>query len=119
MSKKKNGVKKGSYQAQTYTNRVNAAREATNLTIFQDGMQHALDIASIVLNETFGFGPERLKKFGIGFQDKFAEIQEESREDKENDKERWYSEEQFENALKKAWGQYYTPRAIRYNEEKG
>lgn len=118
MSKKKNGVKKGSYQAQTYADRVNAARAATNLTIFQDGMQHALDIASIVLHETFGFGPERLKKFGIGFQDKFEKVQKESRADKADDEERWYSEERFENELKEAWGPYYTPRAIRYGEDK-
>ena len=118
MSKKKNGVKKGSYQAQTYSNRVNAARAATNLTIFQDGMQHALDVASLILHDSFGFGPERLKKFAIGVQDRFSEIQKDSREDKADDKERWYSEEKFEAELKAAWGPYYTPRAIRYDEDK-
>ena len=118
MGNKKKGVKKGSYQAQTYSRRVNAAREATNLTIFQDGMQHAIDITSMVLHKTFGFGPERLKKFGDGFQDKFSEIQQYSREDRADDKDQWYSEERFENELKEAWGPYYTPRAIRYDEDK-
>ena len=117
MGNKKKGVKKGSYQAQTYANRVNAARAATNLTIFQDGMQQSLDIASIVLHNVFGFGPERLKKFGAGFQEKFAEVQKKSREDKADDKDQWYFEEQFENELRAAWGQYYTPRAIRYDED--
>lgn len=115
MGKKNNGVKKGSAQAKSYAAKAKAMTKATQETIFYDGMQYALDIASIVLNEEYGFGPERLKKFGTGFSAKFAEVQERSRAD--DDKDRWYSEEQFENELRKAWGEYYTPRKERYHED--
>jgi len=114
MGGKKNGVKKGSTQAKNFAARNKAITEATRMTLFYDGMQHALDITSIVLNEEFGLGQERLKKFGLAFEKKFAEIQERSRAD--DDKDRWYSEEQFENELRRAWGPYYTPRKERYNE---
>lgn len=112
---KKIGVKKGSVQANNYAARTKAITQATRETIFYDGMQYALDIASVVLNEEYGFGPDRLKRFGIGFSNKFAEVQERSRAD--DDKDRWYSEEQFENELRKAWGEYYTPRKERYHED--
>ena len=115
MGNKKLGVKKGSAQAKAFAARSRAITQATRETLFYDGMQHALDIASIVLNEEYGFGPERLKKFGIGFGNKFSEVQARARAD--DDKDRWYSEEQFENELRKAWGEYYTPRKDRYHED--
>lgn len=113
---KKQGVKKGSVQAKTYANRVSAAREATNMVIFQDGMQTALDITSLVLHDIYGFGPDRLKRFAEGFEKKFSLVQRNNREDNE-DRDRWYSEEQFEREMREAWGQYYQPRQIRYCED--
>ena len=101
MSKKKAGVKKGSEQAQTYADRVNAAKHATNLTIFYDGMQQTLDVTMLVLNQGFGFGCERLKKFNDAFSEMFAEAMKMSREDKD-DKDQWYSIQKFEEALKQA-----------------
>lgn len=116
MGKKKNAVKKGSSQAQNYANRVAAATEATNMVIFQDGMQTALDIASLVLHDVYGFGPDRLKRFSEGFTEKFGDVQKRNREDKE-DKARWYSEEQFEREMRDAWGPYYQTRKVRYCED--
>ena len=115
MGSKKIGVKKGSAQARSYAARNKAITEATRQTLFYDGMQYALDIASVVLNEEYGFGPDRLKRFGSGFSKKFAEVQDRSRAD--DDKDRWYSEEQFEAELRNAWGPYYTPRKERYKED--
>lgn len=114
---KKQGVKKGSHQAQTYAKRVAAATEATNLVIYQDGIQIAMDIASLVLHDVYGFGPERLKRFSEGFTEKFSHVQMNNREDSE-DKDRWYSEEQFEREMREAWGDYYQPRKVRYCEDR-
>lgn len=113
---KKQGVKKGSHQAQAYAKRVAATTEATRMVVFQDGMQTALDIASLVLHDVYGFGPDRLKRFSEGFTEKFSHVQKNNREDKE-DKDRWYSEEQFEREMREAWGPYYQNRQVRYCED--
>lgn len=76
----------------------------------------ALDISSLVLNQDFGLGPERLKRFAEKFQGMFSEAMQRNREDKD-DKDRWYSEQKFEEAMKRAWGPYYEPRNVRYAED--
>ena len=115
-NKKKNGVKKGSEQAQDYLDRTQRLVDARNTTFFRDGMQNALDIASLALREEFGFGPERLKRFVIRFQTVFTDVQKDNLKDKE-DKDRWYSEHIFETRMQEAWGPYYQSREVRYGED--
>ena len=115
MGNKKNVVKKGSAQAQSYVIRKQLIENARDTTIFQDGMQNALDIASLVLHETYGFGAERLKRFAEGYTKKFSEVQARTRED--TDKQKWYSDAQFETEMKIAWGPYYQPHEVRYAED--
>lgn len=116
MSKKKFGVKKGSDQANSYLDKSRRIVEAKRLVIFEDGMQYALDIASVVMNQEFGFGQDRLRRFSEAFDKLFQEIQAESRSDRD-DKDRWYSEQKFEDAMMKAWGKFYEPRSVRYRED--
>lgn len=115
-SKKKMGVKKGSPQAQNFLNRTQRKIDAKNLVIFQDGMQNALDIASLALRAEFGFGPERLHRFGLRFERMFSEVQQANIEDGRDDKDAWYSDEKFEASMKEAWGPYYQTREVRYAE---
>ena len=114
--KRRNGVKKGSEQACSYLDRVQHTADERNTVIFRDGIQNALDIASLALREEFGFGPERLKRFALRFQTVFTEVQKDSLKDKE-DKDRWYSEHKFEAQMREAWGPYYQPREVRYGED--
>ena len=112
MSKKK-GIKKGSAQAKAYAEQQTARKQAWTRNVYEYTQQETLDAASLVLHDLFGFGPERLKRFGDAFIAKFHEIQELSREDGD-DPDRVYSRERFETAMQEAWGPHYAPRYERY-----
>lgn len=105
---KRNGSK-GNYAAQLAQKKKDWTRNVYYYT-----QQETLDAASLTLHELYGFGPERLKRFGEAFIQKFHEIQKLNREDKD-DPDREYSRKKFEDAMKEAWGPYYAPREERYD----
>ena len=115
--KKMSGVKKGSEQAGNYVERKQRYKMARDMQLHQNGIQQALDIASMVLHEDFGFGPERNFRFGTKFMDKFAKVQKRNIADLKEDKDGWYSDDQFEDEMKAAWGPHYQPREVRYTED--
>ena len=112
-SKLKHAVKRGTPQP-NYQERQEAKKKAWTRNVYLFTQQETLDAASLTLHELYGFGPERLKRFGEAFIQKFHEIQELNREDKD-DPDREYSREKFEKAMQEAWGPYYAPREERYD----
>lgn len=114
-SKLKHAVKRGSGNG-TYAERQLEKKQAWTRNVYAFTQQETLDAASLVLHDLYGFGPERLKRFGEAFLVKFREIQELNRSDKD-DPDREYSRHKFEEAMKAAWGQYYDPREVRYNKD--
>ena len=111
-SKLKHAVKRGGNKA-PLVDRMQQKKEAWTRNVYMFTQQETLDAASLTLHELYGFGPERLKRFGDAFTKKFHEIQELNRSDKD-DPDREYSRAKFEDAMKTAWGPYYCPRNQRY-----
>lgn len=112
-SKMKHAVKRGS-QTAPLADRMKEKKIAWTRNVYIFTQQETLDAASLTLHELFGFGPERLKRFGDAFTKKFHEIQELNRND-HDDPDREYSRAKFEEAMKEAWGQYYCERDKRYD----
>ena len=72
--------------------------------------QEILDAVALTLNEEFGLGEERLKRFQVAFDKKYTEIRE--LQNKNDDD---YSVTIMERALKNACGKFYVPREERYD----
>lgn len=98
-----------------YLDRITQEKEEWTRAVYNYTQQETLDAASLALHELFGFGPERLKRFGEAFIKTFHEIQELSRQDT-GDNMKEYSVEKVEQAMREAWGPYYVPRGKRYEE---
>ena len=77
-------------------------------------MMQSQDIAMIALNDAFGFGEDRLKRFSDAYikawQDWAAAINADSKDDKTAE----YSLTRFEDRLKKICGKHYTPKEERW-----
>lgn len=112
-AKLKHAVKRGSSKG-NFAQRQLEKKKAWTRNVYAFTQQETLDAASLVLHDLYGFGPDRLKRFGEAFLVKFREIQELNRSD-EDDPDREYSRAKFEQAMKAAWGQYYEERDVRYN----
>lgn len=112
-SKLKHAVKRGK-QTTPLAERMQEKKMAWTRNVYIFTQQETLDAASLTLHELYGFGPERLKRFGEAFSKKFHEIQQLNREDND-DPDREYSRAKFEEAMKDAWGPYYCERDKRYN----
>lgn len=106
------GVKKGSAQARSYVNRKEEERILWTVNVLAYAQQETLDAVSLALNESFGFGEERLKRFHDAFSEKYAEIRKLENSDV---KDREYFTAKMENALQAAWGKYYQTREERYD----
>lgn len=113
-SKLKHAVKRGSPKA-PLVDRMEEKKKGWTRNVYMYTQQETLDAASMVLHELYGFGPERLKRFGDAFVEKFHEIQQLNRED-DKDPKREYSREVFERKMKEAWGPHYCPRDERYSK---
>jgi len=74
--------------------------------------QEILDAVALTLNEEFGLGEERLKRFQVAFDKKYAEIRALEKDDTEDGE---YSRYKMEKALQAACGKYYTPYEQRYD----
>ena len=112
-SRMKHAVKRGG-QNVPLAERMQEKKKAWTRNVYIFTQQETLDAASLTLHELYGFGPERLKRFGEAFIQKFHEIQALNRSDSD-DPNREYSRAKFEEAMKEAWGEYYSPREERYN----
>lgn len=106
----KKAVKKGSPQARSFAQKKEDERMLWTVKAVAWTQQEMLDAVSLVLNEAFGFGEERLKRFHDAFDVKYAEIRE---LDNKNDDD--YFVAVIEKALAKAWGRNYQTRQERYS----
>lgn len=111
MSNKK-GIKKGSAQANQFAARKSLERELWTMKVLAYTQQETLDAAALALNEGFGFGPERLKRFHDSFMSKYKEIRKLEKDDLEDHD---YYIAKIEHALQQAWGEHYQPREVRYD----
>lgn len=73
--------------------------------------QETADLVTLVLHETFGFGPERQKQFNQALNAKLDECLTLKNQDA---KDMEYTIAKFEAAIKEACGPYYVPREERY-----
>lgn len=73
--------------------------------------QETADLVTLVLHETFGFGPERQKQFNQALNAKLEECLTLKNQDT---KDMEYTIAKFEAAIKEACGPYYVPREERY-----
>lgn len=68
-------------------------------------LQQALDMAIITLNRSFGFGPERNRKFGNDFMETFREYAKACVADGQDDEEIVYTKSLVDRALMAAMGE--------------
>lgn len=106
------GIKKGSAQALSFAEREKKRKELQTVKVIAFTQQQILDAVALTLNEGFGFGPDRLKRFQESFDKKYAEIRRIENDDTEDGE---YSRYKMEKALQNACGQYYTPFEERYD----
>jgi len=106
------GVKKGSAQARSFAERQNQEKMLWTIKTIAYEQQYMIDAVSLTLNECFGFGEERLKRFHDAFDKKYAEIRELEQNDTQDNE---YAKAKVEDALKAAWGRYYEPYEHRYD----
>lgn len=109
---KKKGVKKGSAQTKEYAKRKEDEKMLWTMKAIAYTQQEILDAVSLALNEGFGFGEERLKRFKESFESKYGEIRKLENEDTPDNE---YYKAKVEEALKAAWGKYYETREVRYD----
>ena len=74
--------------------------------------QETADLATMVLYQVFGFGPERQKRFNQALNKKLDECLELKKQDTADME---YTISKFEAVLKEACGPYYVPREERYS----
>ena len=109
---KKNGIKKGSAQAQDFARRKLNETTLWTCKVMAYSQQEMLDAAALTLYYYYDFTPEQQKEFHDRFEAKYAEIHKMQSEDTEDGE---YSRIAMEAALKDAFGEYYTPREERYD----
>lgn len=108
----KSGVKKGSAQAKSFTQRKEDEKILWTMKVLAWTQQEMLDAMSLTLADRFGFGEERQNQFREGFDKKYAEIRELEKNDTPDNE---YYIAKIEQALQKACGKYYVPREERYD----
>lgn len=77
-------------------------------------MQQCEDMMLIALNEAFGFGADRLKKFGETYHEVFVEYARKTEEDAKNDKQIDYTKGIVDRKLKQICGEFFCPWEERY-----
>ena len=113
MGSKKVCVKKtkgNSYLAQKQA-KEKADKEIYTMRIIAYQQQEMIDAFAITMNQIFGWGETRLKRWHDAFEEKYAEIQHLRIEDLDTLE---YSEACIERGLQQAWGKHYVPRKERY-----
>jgi hypothetical protein len=77
-------------------------------------LQQAQDMAVIALNQAFGFGPERTKKFVEAFNGVFEMYADMAIEDAKDDADIEYTRVKLDEVLKEACGESFIPWDERY-----
>lgn len=77
-------------------------------------LQQAQDMAVIALNQAFGFGPERTKKFVEAFNGIFEMYADMAIEDAKGDADIEYTRVKLDEVLKEACGESFVPWEERY-----
>lgn len=77
-------------------------------------LQQAQDMAVIALNQAFGFGPERVKKFVEAFNGIFEMYADMAIEDAKGDADIEYTRVKLDEVLKEACGDNFVPWDERY-----
>lgn len=108
----KKGVKKGSPQAKNFAKQKETDKVVWTMKVLAYAQQEMLDAMALTLNEFYGFGPERCKKFHDKFEEKYAELRKLENEDVADNE---YYIATVEKALQVAYGKYYEPREVRYD----
>lgn len=78
-------------------------------------IRQSLDMACIALNDAFGFGADRLRRFADAYQRTWMDYAHMTVDDASDDKNIVYSVAKFEEKLKSICGRYYVPREQRYD----
>ena len=104
------GLKKG--KGESYAQRLQREKELWTVKVIAITQQQILDAVCLALNEELGFAEERLKRFQVAFDKKYAEIRTIEHDDTEDGE---YSRYQMEKALQNACGKYYVPHEERYD----
>lgn len=112
MKKSKKGVKKCKATSAAYAAGLQLDKEVWTMKVIAWTEMNMLDTMALTLAAEFGYGPERLKRFHDAFEAKYSEIRELEREDTADNE---YAIAKQEEALKRAYGKYYTPRKERYD----
>lgn len=107
----KKPVKKNRKSAASYAQELERRKELWTIKVLAYTQQEMLDAAALTLNEEFGFGEDRLKRFHEAFERKYAELRDLEHDDLTDYE---YATAVQEEALRRAWGKYYTPRDERY-----
>lgn len=109
--KQKKAVKKSRSSGAAYAQELERRKEIWTLKVLAYTQQEMIDAAALTLNEEFGFGEDRLKRFHDAFERKYAELRDLEHDDLPDYE---YATAVQEEALRRAWGKYYTPRKERY-----
>ena len=107
----KKGVKKGKASGSAYAAQKQTEKEIWTMKVIAWTEMSMLDTMAMTLADEFGFGAERLKRFHDAFEEKYSEIRKLERDDTDDNE---YAIAKQEEALRRAYGKYYTPREERY-----
>lgn len=118
MSKKKQGVKKGSAQAKNYVTRLQTAAQQKYSEKAMSNRQLCIDALTLTLHEELGYSGKRIERFLKAFTRKLSEICTAVVDDAQADTAIVYSKDNLDAALQQALGKYMTviPFDIRYGE---
>lgn len=97
-----------------FLSRIQAEQKESRRRLIWFTVRQCLDMACIAMNEEFGFGEDRLKRFADAYSRVWSEYAGLTVEDARDDKTIEYSAAKFEERLKEICGRYYTPRDVRY-----
>lgn len=116
MAKVKNAVKKVKGGDKGYYMAFKTKRDLEIYLAEQEwvAIQQALDICSVVLYNTFGFGELRQKRFHDEFSDGWNQMIQVFKQDMQIDKDLVWSKEWLDRLLRKATGKYFVPFDVRY-----
>ena len=106
------GIKKGSAQAASYAEQMQRRKEMQTVKVIAIAEQMILDAVALTLNEEFGLGEERLKRFQVAFDRKYGEIRKLEKDDTEDGE---YSRHQMEKAERIGEATYQGTASFRHS----
>ena len=110
---KKQGVKKGSQQANDYTGRLLIAQEKRDADMRHFGRIYELDMVTLALGR-MGWREKKFKEFDEKLLEVAKDYSEAVIEDYANDKDAWYYKETIDREIKQYVGSLFVPYEERY-----